>query len=240
MSDHTLAVRGLTRRFGGLTAVDDVSFEVSAGDVFGIIGPNGAGKTTCFNLIAGDDQPTSGDIYLRGNKVTSSPAWARSRSGLARTFQIPQPLGDLTVRENVLIGALEHQSFKAAKRRADALVERLGLAAYAQTPANRLNTPTGKRLELARALATSPQILLLDEPVGGLNESEVAEAVDLLRAVSEDGATIIIIEHVLAAVFAICRQVLVLNYGSAIASGTPDVIRNDLRVIEAYLGKDDD
>jgi len=235
-----LTVDGLTRAFGGLRAVDDVSFAVPHGAVFGIIGPNGAGKTTTFNLVSGDARADGGEITLFGDRVTGRSAAQRAGAGLARTFQLPQPLGDLTVRENVLVGALLRQPMRPARRATDDLLTRFGLADRADVPAGRLNTADGKRLELARAVATRPRLLLLDEPVAGLTESELDEAIALLRDLADDGVTLVIIEHVLAAVFSLCATVLVLNHGAVVTVGAPDEVRVHPDVVEAYLGTDDD
>ncbi|MQA24145.1 MAG: ATP-binding cassette domain-containing protein, partial [Micromonosporaceae bacterium] len=210
------------------------------GSVFGIIGPNGAGKTTTFNLIAGDSQPDRGDITMFGTRVTTHSAAQRAQQGLARTFQLPEPLGDLSVRENVLVGALLRRRLRSARRVADELLVRFGLAGLADAPASRLNTADGKRLELARAVATDPRLLLLDEPVAGLTEPELEEAIGLLREISAAGTTVLIIEHVLAAVFSLCATVLVLNFGAAVTIGTAAQVRRDPKVIEVYLGDHDD
>jgi branched-chain amino acid transport system ATP-binding protein len=223
-----------------LRAVNDVSFCVPEGAVFGIIGPNGAGKTTTFNLIAGDTRPNAGRIEMFGQTVTIRSAAQRAQAGLARTFQLPQPLGDLTVRENVLVGSLLRHGLKSAISRTDELLARFGLTHLADAAASRLNTANGKRLELARAVATEPRLLLLDEPVAGLTETELEDAIGLLRDVTAAGTTIVIIEHVLTAVFSLCATVLVLNFGTVVTVGTPEEIRGDDRVIEAYLGADDD
>lgn len=238
--EHALLVEGLSRRFGGLTAVDDVSFGVRAGSVLGIIGPNGAGKTTTFNIIAGDDTADAGEITLLDRRVTGTSAAVRSRAGLARTFQIPEPLGELTTRENVLTGALMRHGMRGGRRRADELVESLGLGAVADVPADRLNTTDGKRMELARALACEPQVLLLDEPVAGLTEEEMRDVVVTIRRTAEQGTAVVIVEHVLGAVFSLCSEIVVLNFGQVLLIGPPAAIRADERVIEAYLGRDDD
>ena len=233
-----LSISSLTRAFGGLLAVNNVSFEVEQGEAVGLIGRNGAGKTTLFNLIAGRFPPTSGRILFDGQDITRLPAFERARQGIARTFQIPEPLTQLSVFENVLVGAFLHQ-----KRRADAasitteVLELTGLSEKSDQRADALTTPDLKRLELARALASRPKLLLLDEVMAGLRPTEVDDALALCRNIQQSGVTLLFVEHVMYAVMNLCQRVIVIDQGQLIADGTPAQITSDDRVIDLYLGR---
>ena len=232
-----LSVRGLSKRFGGLLAVADVSLEIAEGGITGVIGPNGAGKTTLFAMIAGFVPPSTGTIAFRGTDITRDPAHLRARRGLARTFQIVQPFAGLSVRENIAVGAhLHHSNRHTALDRAAAVAEKVGLAAELDKPAASLTVAGRKRLELARALATEPALLLLDEVLAGLNPTEVAAMLPILRALPGEGVTVLMIEHVMQAVMQLCGTVHVLAGGKLITAGPPAVVVADPAVIEAYLG----
>jgi branched-chain amino acid transport system ATP-binding protein len=238
-----LAVRGLSKRFGGLAAVDDVSFEVEQGEIFAIIGPNGAGKTTTLNLISGLLVPTAGSMTLHGRDLTSATAAQRCHAGLGRAFQVVQPFPEMTVRDNVLVGALFGTPGIAradAERRADHALEITGTTHLADRDAEELTLMEEKRLEIARALATAPTVLLLDEVMAGLRPAEAREAVGLVRSVRDEGVTVVFIEHVMPVVRDLADRVLVMDYGKVLTEGRYAEVTQDARVIEAYLGRDDD
>lgn len=238
MSASLLQVDGLTKRFGGLTAVSDAAFEVVEGSITGLIGPNGAGKTTLFAMIAGFEMPTQGSVRFAGEDMTGRPAHLRTRAGIARTFQIVQPFSGLTVRENIAVGAhLRHPARREALARAAAVGEAMGLATLLDQPAGELTVAGRKRLELARALATEPRLLLLDEVLAGLNPSEIRDMIPVIRGIRDGGVTILMVEHVMQAVMSLCETIHVLAQGAIIAAGTPESVARDVRVVEAYLGK---
>jgi len=232
-----LTLESVTKRFGGLTAVRAVSLEVHAGDLLGIIGPNGAGKTTLFNVIAGYYRPEEGRIVFDGREVTGLPAHAISRLGLTRTFQIVKPFGNLSVADNVMIGALTRlPRVRDARVEAERVIALCGLGPHAAARARALPIGLRKRLEVARALATRPRLLLLDEVMAGLNPSELTGIIDLVRRVHAEGVTLIVIEHVMAAMMRLAQRIVMLHHGEKIAEGTPAEIAHDRRVIDAYLG----
>ncbi|MEX0758921.1 MAG: ABC transporter ATP-binding protein [Tistlia sp.] len=236
-----LEVRNLSKRFGGLAAVNDVSLDVGQGEILGLIGPNGAGKTTFVNLLTGALPSTSGTMLYEGRDVTRLGPHQRCRLGMARTFQVPQPFGGMTVLENVMTAALFGSSRtgrtrNSAEARARAVLDDVGLGEAADDRAVSLTTAGLKRLELARCLATEPSLIFLDEPLGGLNQTEVTEALDLIRSVRSAGATIIFIEHIMKAVMAVSDRVVVLANGAKLAEGTPSDIVADEQVQLAYLG----
>jgi branched-chain amino acid transport system ATP-binding protein len=232
-----LTVDGVTKRFGGLTAVDSASLAVAEGSITGLIGPNGAGKTTLFAVISGFETPTEGRVQFEGREVTAVPTHKRAQLGIARTFQIVQPFAGLTVRENIAVGAYLRVADRAAAHHAAGVVAaQVGLADQLDKPAASLTVAGRKRLELARALATQPKLLLLDEVLAGLNPSEIRDMIPVVRAIRDGGVTILMIEHVMQAVMSLCDPIYVLAQGRIIANGAPTVIASDTRVIEAYLG----
>jgi branched-chain amino acid transport system ATP-binding protein len=216
-----------------------VSFTVPVGEILGIIGPNGAGKTTLFNVISGYYRPEEGRILFAGHDVTGQAPHAICRLGLTRTFQLVKPFGNLSVIDNVMIGALTRlPTVSSARLEAERVVETCGLAAHATGQARTLPIGLRKRLEVARALATRPRLLLLDEVMAGLNPTELAGMVELIRRLHADGLTLIVIEHIMAAMMRLAQRILVLHHGEAIAQGAPAAITQDRRVVDAYLGEE--
>jgi len=233
-----LAVDQVTRRFRGLTAVDGVSFAVGGGEIFAVIGPNGAGKTTLFNLVAGVLAPDHGSISFAGERIDGLTSDAICRRGIGRTFQLVRPFPALTVEDNALVGALlRRPKVEVARAHAHDVLRRLDLYDKRHQLASALTLPDRKRLEVARALATDPKLLLLDEVMAGLRPAETDRMVAILRALNRDsGIAIVLIEHVMRAVMALAARVLVLHHGAAIAEGTPDKVVRDQAVIDSYLG----
>ena len=237
-----LDARGITKRFGGLAAVAGVDLAIRKGEILGVIGPNGAGKTTFVNCITGLDKPTSGTILFRGQGITRLPSHAIGRLGIARTFQVVKPLKQLTVRDNVAIGAMfgargRERTAKQARERAEEVLTRVGLAHRIEHTSSDLTIPDLKRLELAKALAMDPELLFLDEVMAGLNPTEIESAMELLRQINRDGITLFVIEHVMKAIMGISDRLVVLHYGKKIAEGKPEEIVESPQVIEAYLGE---
>ncbi len=233
-----LEAKGITKMFGSFKAVDSASVTVNQGEILGLIGPNGAGKSTLFNCLTGDLPPTAGTVTLEGNDITDLTAEERAQRGLARTFQLPQTFESMTVLENVMIGAfLRTPDAAEARARAQAVIERVGMGTAAHNPAKSLGTPGRKRLEIARALATEPKVLLLDEAMAGLNPAEVRHAIELVRDIHRTGITLVIVEHIMEVINSLAERVIVFHQGKEIARGSPQEVTRNKAVIEAYLGK---
>jgi branched-chain amino acid transport system ATP-binding protein len=230
--------RNITKAFGAFKAVDNASVGVNPGEVLGLIGPNGAGKSTFFNCLTGDLAPTSGSVHFQGRDVTGLAPEERARVGIARTFQVPLTFVSMSVIDNVTIGAfLRRPKTADARAKAREVIDFVGLGPYADAPANRLGTPGRKRLEIARALASEPKVLLLDEAMAGLTPAEIRTAIELVRRIHALGITLIIVEHIMEVIVSLAERVVVFHQGREIARGTPREVTRDTRVVEAYLGK---
>lgn len=234
--------RSVTRYFGGLPAVKDVGFEVQEGEIMGLIGPNGAGKTTLLNLISGVFPLSDGEIFFKGERISGMAPHRIAHKGIARTYQIVKPFPGMTVRENVAVGAMygrtgDDKATGKAMDRADEILDFVGLSSKRTAAVDELTISDRKRIELGRALAMQPEVLLLDEVMAGLNHSEIEKIMALVRRINESGVTILVIEHVMKAIMGLCSRILVLHHGQRIALGSPDDIADDEEVIKAYLGE---
>jgi branched-chain amino acid transport system ATP-binding protein len=237
-----LEIAHVTRRFAGLVAVNNVSFTLNRGEILGVIGPNGAGKTTLVSLISGTLSPSSGGIFFEGRSITKLPAFRRARLGIGRTFQIMRPFPGLSVLDNVAVGALfghgdGESDLAKAREKARAQLDFVGLGKFAEQRADELGGPSRKRLELAKALAMQPKVLLCDEVMAGLNLVEIDEVIEVLKKIRASGISILVIEHVIKAIKSLSDRLLVLHHGDKIADGPPDAVLSNSEVIEAYLGR---
>ena len=235
-----LEAQEVTRRFGGLTAVDAVSFSVDEGDAVGLIGANGAGKTTLFNCLTGFDKPTSGDVRLRGRSLLKMARHKVVRAGVARTFQIVKPFPDLPVLANVMVPLIVGRAKGDVRAQALAVLDRVGLASRAASPSGQLSEGDLKRLEMARALATRPSLLLLDEPFAGLSQNEIGVLSDTIRELRADGTTLIVVEHKIGSLLRLVDRVVAMDQGAVIADGEPESVMRDPAVVTAYLGGEPD
>ena len=232
-----LKTENLTKRFGSVVAVDDVSIEIPEGEITGLIGPNGAGKTTLFNLITGFYTPSNGTVTYKGEDITDLPPHEISKKGVSRTFQVPKPLNQLSVTENVVVGALgEGKGRQAAMEKANETLDRVNFQGDYSMTANSLNVGQLKRLEIAKAVATDPDLLMLDEAVAGLNPDERGKLVNVIEKLNDQGITILMVEHVMEVVMGLSNRVIVLDEGKVLTEGTPEEVQNDDEVIEVYLG----
>jgi len=238
VAEPILSLRNVSKAFGGLKAVNQVSFAVSAGEIVGLIGPTGAGKTTVFNLISGYDPPTEGNISFNGREIGGRKPFELAAMGIGRTFQIVKPFAGLSVLDNVTVASyLRYPAQRDARRKAREVLEFIGMGDRADIPAAGLTLAGRKRLEIGKALALEPKLILLDEVVAGLNPTEADQTVQLILSIRESGVTTLIVEHIMRVIMGISHRVVVLNYGSLIAQGAPEEVVRDSQVIEAYLGE---
>lgn len=232
-----LEISNVSRRFGGLLAVDSVSFDVAEGEIVGVVGPNGAGKSTLFGIVCGDIKPGRGEVRLAGGRLTGLSSDRIARNGLVRTFQTPRPFTSMTFLGNVVVAALARTGDTAeAKRRAERALDRVGLLGFRDTPASGASTGQRKRLDIARAIATEPRVLLLDEPLGGVDPGSIDEILALLQRLREDGMTLVVIEHNLEALVRLADRFVAMALGRKLAEGAPREVMRDPRLIDAYLG----
>lgn len=235
-----LEAHGITKKFGGLVAVDDLDIQVETGEIVGLIGPNGAGKTTAFNLISGFMKPTAGEVYFKGKNITDLRPDQVCKLGLARTFQVVKPFAQLSVSENIMVGAYNRtNSKKEARKRVEEIIHFLGMEDVADEPAGSLSVAYRKRLEIAKTLATEPDIILLDEGMAGLRPKETDEIIDLVRQVSQRGISLLIVEHVMKVIMTLAERIVVIHHGKKLAEGTPKEITSNPEVIDAYLGEEE-
>lgn len=237
--EDIITLENVTKRFGGLLAVNDVSVEVKENSIVGLIGPNGAGKTTLFNMIACTFPPTSGRIRYKGKDITNAKTSDMAKMGIARTFQITKPFGDMTVIENIMVGAfLKNGNQKEVRRKAEEIYSQICMTCGGQQRAHNITTVDRKKLEVGRALATDPVVLLLDEVMAGCNPQEKLELVEVIRKIRSTGVTIVVIEHDIKTIMSLCEKIVMLHRGEKLVEGTPEEVGKDTRAISAYLGED--
>ena len=234
--EKIIEIKGLDKSFGGIHAVDNVSFDIYKGEILGLIGPNGSGKSTCVNLISGVYKPDGGDILFENQSIIKTPISERSRAGIGRTFQSPKPFTGLSVFDSVYTIAVQTRSFKDAEDKTANVLKDMGLFEFADMPCEKLPIEKRKWLDMARIMATEPKVILMDEVLAGLNPNEIDESISLVRQINKSGVTILFIEHVMKAVVNLCSRLVVLNDGQLLAEGDPSVVMNNTDVISAYLG----